>query len=192
MIIHETKGCPPNSSKQEFLVEWKGYGREHDQWRKYGEIHPDLVTEYLKANDQYDYSWPGERCPYCDLPCKNAHGVKIHLHACRYTPSEEQNFAGTLADRKVRRDKVEEAQKLLPTIKCVKAKLENVFKFKYLGSLFTADGDHKRDVEKRCAMAMSRCGDLRAVFSSKAVPLWLKLKIYKTAVCSLLTHGSEA
>ena len=41
-------------------------------------------------------------------------------------------------------------------------------------------------------MATSRCGDLRAVFSSKSIPLRLKIKIYKTAVCSLLTYGSEA
>ena len=139
-----------------------------------------------------DYGWAGERCPYCDLPCKNAHGVRIHIKACRYAPSDEQNFTGTLADRKVRRCKVVEAQKLVAPVVCEGAELETVFNFKCLGSLFTADGDHKRDVEQRCVMAMSRCGDLRAVFSSKALPLWLKLKIYKTVVCSLLTCGSEA
>ena len=59
-------------------------------------------------------------------------------------------------------------------------------------SLFTADGGHERDVKSRCVMTMSRCGDLRAVFSSENIPLALKLQIYKTAVCSLLTFGSEA
>ena len=75
---------------------------------------------------------------------------------------------------------------------CGVNELENVFTFKYLGSVFSADGNHVRDVEKRCAMAMSRCGDLRAVFNAKSIPLKLKLKMYKTAVCSLLTYGSEA
>ena len=77
-------------------------------------------------------------------------------------------------------------------VKNGEADLVNVYKFKYLGSLFTADGEHKYDVETRCAMAQSRCGDLRAVFNSEHIPLALKLKIYKTAVCSLLTYGSEA
>ena len=183
---------PARSSKQEFLIRWKGYGREHDSWQPRGNIDPDYVVEFLKANGLYDYSWTGARCPCCDLPCKSKHGVKIHLKSCRYVAQGEQNFAGTLADKKVRRDKVEEAQKLKTAIRCEGAKLENVFLFKYLGSLFSADGNHERDVEKRCAMAMSRCGDLRAVFNSENIPLALKLKIYKTAVCSLLTYGSEA
>ena len=78
-----------------------------------------------------------------------------------------------------------------PNIKCEGTSIENVFLFKYLGSIFTADDDHERDVEKRCAMTMSRCGELRAVFNTKNIPLYLKLKIYKTSVCSLLTYGSE-
>ena len=45
---------------------------------------------------------------------------------------------------------------------------------------------------RRCALAESRCGELRHVFGSGAIPLKLKLKIYQTAVASLLTYGSEA
>ena len=116
----------------------------------------------------------------------------MHLKAYRYVDDGDQNFTGTLADHKVRRDKVEEAQSRNQVVQCENIQLESVYKFKYLGSTFTADGDHSRDVEKRCAMAMSRCGDLRAVFNSKSIPLKLKLKIYKTAVCSLLTYDSEA
>ena len=70
--------------------------------------------------------------------------------------------------------------------------MKQVFVFKHLGSVHTADGDHERDVEKRCALAASRCGELHTVFSTKHIPLKLKLHIYKTAVCSLLTYGSEA
>ena len=39
---------------------------------------------------------------------------------------------------------------------------------------------------------MARCGALRQVFDSKALGLPLKLSIYKSAVTSLLTYGSEA
>ena len=173
---------PECSAKQEFLIRWKGYGSEHDSWEPRKNINPDCVVEYLKANGMYNYGWAGERCPHCDLPCKSKHGVKIHLKSCRYAEQNEQNFTGTLADKKVRRIKIEDAQKLKAAITCEGADLENVYKFKYLGSLFTADGEHKYDVETRCTMAQSRCGDLRTVFNSEHISLALKLKIYKTAV----------
>ena len=157
---------PPRSSRQEFLIKWKGYGCEHDCWRPRCDVDPDCVADYLKANGLYDYNWPGVRCPHCYLPCKSERGLKIHLKACRYVDEAQQNFTGTAAERKVRRDKVDEAQKQGPTVECEEKALENVFSFKYLGSYFTADGDHKRDVERRCAMAMNRCGELCAVFGS--------------------------
>ena len=188
--ILDSRG-PANSSRQQFLIKWKGYGEEHDSWQPRGNIDPDYVKEYLQANGQYDYSWPGPRCPCCDLPCKSEHGLRMHLKSCRYV-EEQQHFTDTLADRKVKRNKVEAAQANKPTVRCDGKKLENVFLFKYLGSTFTADGSHERDVEKRCAMALTRCGELRAVFSADHIPLRLKLKIYKTAVVSLMTYGSEA
>ena len=107
----------------------------------------------------------------------------MHLKSCRYVATD-QNFAGTLTERKVKRNKIEEAQKRKPTISCEGKSLDNVFMFKYLGSLFTADGDHDRDVEKRCVMTKTRCGELHSVFNTENIPLDLKLKIYKTAVCS--------
>ena len=63
---------------------------------------------------------------------------------------------------------------------------------KYLGSIFTVDGSQTRDLKRRVALAMARCGALRQVFDSKALGLPLKLSIYKSAVTSLLTYGSEA
>ena len=71
------------------------------------------------------------------------------------------------------------------TIKCDGETVENVFSFKYLGSLFTADDNHKRDVEQRCAMATSRCGELCVVFGSKIITLATKLKIYKQS-CGMI------
>ena len=87
---------------------------------------------------------------------------------------------------------LEEAQKQKATVACEGHKLKNVFTFKYLGSLFSADGTHTQDVKRRCALAASRCGALNHVFNSDAIPLKLKLKVYRAAVCSLLTYGNEA
>ena len=83
------------------------------------------------------------------------------------------------------------AQKQEPEIKCEGKTLKNVFLFKYLGSMFAADGTHMQDVERRVALAETRMGQLRQIFNS-AVAFKLKMKIYKTAVCSLLTYGCEA
>ena len=69
--------------------------------------------------------------------------------------------------------------------------VKNVFVFRYLGSLFTANGDQSRDVRRRIGMAEARMGELRHVFSAK-ISFHVKMKIYKTAVCSLMTYDSEA
>ena len=115
--------------------------------------------------------------------------MKIHLHSCPHRPTR-QNFTGTRADTKVREAKAAAAQKLKVAVTCENLKFKNIFKFKYLGSIFCVDGEHKHDVDSRVALAMSRCGELRHIFNNKNLPLSLKLKIYKVAVSSLITYGS--
>ena len=178
------------SPDRKFLIRWKGYGPEHDQWEPRRHIHPSLINEYLLANNLYDHGWPGERCPWCDKPCKNARGVKAHMRWCDFKP-DTQNFAGTCAERAVHQQKLERAQQQKQAVTCEGAKLNNTYKFKYLGSIFAADGNEECDVRRRIAIAMQRMGALRNVFNS-GIPLSLKLKIYKTAICSLLTYGCEA
>ena len=87
--------------------------------------------------------------------------------------------------------KAEVLQKNKPVVTCENLKLKNIFKFKYLGSIFCADGEHIHDVDRRVALAMSRGGELRHVFGHKDQPFSLKLKIYKTAVSSLITYDNE-
>ena len=57
--------------------------------------------------------------------------------------------------------------------------------------MFGADGDQKCDVRRRIGITMDRMGQLLHVFSSK-LPVDIKLKVYRVAICSLFTHGSEA
>lgn len=76
-------------------------------------------------------------------------------------------------------------------MKCEDNPLKNTFLFKYLGSVFAADGDHCHDIKRRVALAASRMGQLRHVFDS-SIKFGLKMKIYKVTVCSLMTYGSEA
>ena len=77
------------------------------------------------------------------------------------------------------------------SITCSGKNLENVFIFKYLGTLFAADGQQQYDVKRRIALAMSRCGKLRHIFASPVITLNLKLRLYSAAVCSIFTYGCE-
>ena len=153
---------------------------------------PDEIKSFLMHNGLYDHSWPRDaRCPYCDIKCKNSRGVTIHKRKCHHRPTQ-QNFVGTCADMKVQDNKMAEAQKRKLRVKCEGAELKNVSKFKYLGSIFAADGSQSHDVKRRVAIAMTRCGALNQIFSSENLQPELKLDIYRSAVTYLLTYGCEA
>ena len=61
-----------------------------------------------------------------------------------------------------------------------------------MGSLFRADGDQYTDVKARIGAATSTAGKMRNIWASKSTPLKLKLRIYRSGVCSRLTYGCEA
>ena len=86
----------------------------------------------------------------------------------------------------------QEAQDNKAHVNCDGVDLDNVWLFKYLGSLFRADGDQKTDIRSRVAIAMVTSVKMRGIWASPHIPQSLKLRIYKTGVCSKLTYGSEA
>ena len=102
-----------------------------------------------------------------------------------------QDFQHRLADYTVQVKKMTKAQAGREPVFCSGEELENVFVFKYLGTLFAADGRQQYDIKRRIALAMSRCGRLRHIFSSPFITLHLKLRLYDAAVCSIFTYGCE-
>ena len=175
------------SPNRKFLVRWKGYGPDSDTWEGRNNLHPELINDFLRANNLYDHNWQGVRCPHCDRPCKSQRSLTSHLRFCQMRPEKQQSHKGTKAEQAACEKKLEDRNNLLPAVACVGKKLKNVFRFKYLGSIFAADGSHEYDVRRRIGMAMSRMGDLRHVFNSK-IRWGIKMKIYKTAVTSLLAN----
>jgi hypothetical protein len=58
--------------------------------------------------------------------------------------------------------------------------------------LFAADGLEVYDIKSRILKAQLRCGQLRNMLRSENLSTKLKVRLYVTAVCSLLTYGCEA
>ena len=174
---------------RQYKVRWKDYSSDFDTWEPRGNLHPSLIKEYEISNDAYHFSWK-YRCGICDLPCSSERGIKIH-QAHAHKQSKSQRFAGSLADAAVKTCKLVEQQASRPRITCEGVPLKNVFKEKYLGSVFSADADQTHDIKARIAQAYTRCGNLRHVLDAKQLSVGLKLRLYKAAVCSILTYGCE-
>ena len=69
---------------------------------------------------------------------------------------------------------------------------ENCWEFVYLGSAFTPDGSCMQDVLRRIAMAQQRHGKMRHIWKSKDLHPRLKMRLYISAVVSIMMYGSEA
>ena len=176
-------------TSRKYKISWKGYNEKWDTWEPRSAIHPQLILDYEKLTGIYDDNWP-HRCDTCGLPCKSDRGVKIHK-AKMHKPQKAQSFKGRQADRAVQLQKLRRQQKDRPSVLCENEPLENVFSFKYLGSMFNALADQTMDVKARIARAMQRCGQLRHILDSDKIEINLKLRLYEASVCSLLTFGCE-
>ena len=174
-----------------FLVKWEGYGHGDNTWEPYENITKAAINEYLQSNGKYDHQWQ-HRCPRCDKPCRSARGVKVHYARKCKKYEREQQFEGTIAKKKHVEAVLTERQKLEVKVICEGKPLKNCFLFKYLGSMFAADGSEDADLKRRIGMATTRCGQLRFVLGASNIKMATKLKIYKCAVGSLFTYGSEA
>ena len=57
--------------------------------------------------------------------------------------------------------------------------------------MFAADGEQMYDIIRRINLTKARCGKLSHIFDHPNLSLHLKLRIYRAAVCSLITYGCE-
>lgn len=141
------------------------------------------------TSNVYVYDWRF-RCDICDLPCSSERGIKMHQRKS-HKQDKLQNFHCTLADKAVKACKLVKQQESKPIIHCDGVPLKNVFAFKYLGTVFSADAKQGHNIKARVAQAFTRCGKLRHVFDAQQLSTDLKIRLYKAVVCSILTYGCE-
>ena len=184
--------CRGPMCKREYKVRWAGCDQEDDTWEPRSHIHPNEIKEFEQQNDLYDNTWP-HRCDVCFLPFRTSRGVKIHRSKV-HKEANPQNFKGTLADRAVQEKKWEAQQRGRPVVKCEGQDLENTYKCKYLGSLFSADAQQCFDIRTRIAIVMKRCGQLKHIFDSPNIGPLLKLRLYlyTVSICTLMSYGCES
>ena len=99
---------------------------------------------------------------------------------------------GSLADKAVQLSKRKAAENEREHVYTEGEEIENVHSFVYLGSKLQCDGDDLADVKHRMAIAQSEFSALSQFWQDHRLPVSVKLRIYKTAVCSTLTHACEA
>ena len=70
-------------------------------------------------------------------------------------------------------------------------KKKNVTTFKYLMSMFDAEGGSTTDCENTVRLAWNKWREVTGVICDKKVPVTLKHKIYKTVIKAAMTYGAE-
>ena len=133
------------------------------------------------------------KCPECGRPFPTKKGMNIHLKRWKCDGGKTtRSRKGTLADKAVQLSKRKEAENERPHVIIEGKQIDNVHSFVYLGSKLQSDGDCKADVKHRMDIAQDAFSSLFKLWNDHRLPLSMKLRLYRTAVCSTLNHACEA
>ena len=99
---------------------------------------------------------------------------------------------GSLADKAVQHEKRKALQKQRARVVVDGKELEDVYSFDYLGARTQCDGDDEADVRHRMSIAQAVYSSLWHMWKDHRLPHTMKLRLYRLAVCSTLTHACEA
>ena len=217
MRIHRDK-CPYNYATTDEAFEVEEivgvFGRINSRWFrvKYaGYSEPEWNREHLLLRDgcrdtirsfweksgmsptQEFYDVDAHKCEVCAREFKRKQDLKAHKTRAKhhYHQIQMKKLSGKAKQDAVKKKK-QENQDALPKAKWGEKAADNCWRFKYLGATFTPDGGHIDDVRERIAMAQSRHGTMRHIWKSKDLHIRLKMRLYVSAVCSIMIYGSEA
>ena len=132
------------------------------------------------------------KCGDCNRDFPTARGLAIHRARWCDGGRTVRSRKGSLAEKAVQLVKRKACEKELGQVLLEGQPIENVYAFEYLGSRVQCDGDDEADVKYRMDIAQSVFSSLSNLWSDHRLPLSMKLRLYRLAVCSTLTHACEA
>ena len=132
------------------------------------------------------------KCPDCPKDFPTSKGMKIHHSLWCDGGKTVRSRKGSLADKAVQHEKRKAAENERDHVMIGADTIDNVYAFTYLGSHLQCDGEDTADIKHRMAIAQSAFSSLNPLWKDHRLPLTMKLKLYKSAVCSTLTHACEA
>ena len=132
------------------------------------------------------------KCPGCGWAFPNRQGMRVHYGRwCNGDPNSHSR-KGSLADKAFQHSKRQAAENELAKV-CIEDKMiDNVHSFVYLGSKQQCDGDDVAEVKHRMDIAQAEFGALWSFWQDRRLPVSMKLRMYRLAVCWTLIHASEA
>jgi hypothetical protein len=147
-------------------------------------------TELNPAKEYYPDPDGSFRCEVCGQQYKRAQDLKAHKTKKGHHEEEKKSTLTAKIDAK--EEAYKKQQEKLPTVDWGDKRSKNAWHFKYLGSIFEAGGSQMKDVKTKVARARQRFGKMRHLWADKRLHLKLRLRLYKSCICSILTWGSEA
>ena len=99
---------------------------------------------------------------------------------------------GSLADKSVQHAKRKKFEDSLGHVYLEGEQLENVYTFEYLGCRIQSDGDETADINYRMAIAQTVFNSLSHLWGDHRLTQNMKIRLYRSAVCSTISHGCEA
>ena len=133
-------------------------------------------------------------CDKCGYTYGNQHGLSIHKGKyCKNRKTKRpQNRKGTVADKIVKRHKIEQFQGTLEKVKIGQEELDNVYSFVYLGADVPADGNPEVPVQHRCNIAWGTFNDYRKSLTAGKLPTAMRTNLFRSLVVSTMVYGSSA
>ena len=181
------------------LVKWKDH--QKPEWERQHLLERDgcqeAIREFwadsgLNPCQQYYQDPDGRhRCAVCSKVYKRAQDLKAHKTRTGHHHCKTHKVTKTaVEDATLERRKQEQAA--MPKVKWGERVTTNSWWSKYLDSVFEAGGGCLSDVKIRIDTARQRFGKMRHLWADKRLHINLRLRLYKSSVCSVMTYGAEA
>ena len=131
-------------------------------------------------------------CPECQRDFPSKRGLAIHKGRWCDGGKTVRSRKRSLADKAVQHNKSKKHEDTLGHVILEGQQLENVYTFEYHGCRIQCDGDEKADIDHRMIIAQTVFNSLSHLWGDHSLTKNMKIRLYRSAVCSTLTHGYEA